>query len=106
MHTSRKDTLRNSTEMTARYEKDDEIEERLANIEEDDRFFNWKLNWTFEFAKCLECGGPKIGHKERKEEKCCYGEFLEGRAWDEKDVEEMEEKIRSKGRSHIPATPW
>ena len=42
----------------------------------------------------MECGGPKIGHKERKEEKCCYGEFLEGNAWNKKDVEEMEKKIR------------
>ena len=41
--------------------------------------------------------GPK-DWKERNGEQCCYGEFLEGRAWDAKDVEEMEEKIRSMRR--------
>ena len=40
------------------YEKDNEIEERLANIVKDEGSFN--DDGIFEFAKCLECGGPKI----------------------------------------------
>ena len=62
MHPSRKDTLRNSNEMTARYEKDNEIEHALTMIHKDeykdDGFFN--EYGTFEFAKCSGCGGPKI----------------------------------------------
>ena len=52
MFPTRKDTWRNSTEMMARYEKDDEIEHALTMIYKDeykdDGFFN--DDGTFEFA--------------------------------------------------------
>ena len=75
--------------MTACYEKDDEIEKVLATIYKDEYKDDGSFNddGTFELAKCLECGGPKIGHKKRNEEKCCYGKFLKGNSWDEEDVE-------------------
>ena len=92
MFPERKNTLRNSTEMMARYEKDDKIEHALTMIYKDDRFFN--DNGTFEFAKCLECGGPKIGHGKRNEKKCIYGEFLKGKSWSDEDVKDMENRIR------------
>ena len=96
MHPSRKDTLRNSTEMTARYEKDDEIEHALTMIHKDehkdDGFFN--ENVTFEFAKCSGCGGPKIGHSKRNEKNCIYEEFLKGKYWSVEEVKDMEDKIR------------
>ena len=83
--------------MMARYEKDDEIERALTMIYKDeykdDGFFN--DDGTFEFAKCLECGGPKIGHMKRLQKKCCYKEeFLKESSRKEEDVEEMENKIR------------
>ena len=96
MHPTRKDTLRNSTEMMARYEKDDKIENALTIIYKDeykdDRFFN--DDGTFEFAKCFECGGPKIGHGKRNEKKCIYGEFLKVKSWSGEDVKDVENKIR------------
>ena len=96
MFPTRKDTLRNSTEMMARYEKDDKIENALTIIYKDeykdDRFFN--DDGTFEFAKCFECGGPKIGHGKRNEKKCIYEEFLKGKSWSDEDLKDMENKIR------------
>ena len=97
MRTSRKDTLRNSTEMMTRYEKDNEIEHALKMMfkdeYKDDGFFNEKGD--FEFAKCSSCGGPKIGHSKRKEKDCVYEEFLKGKTWNKDEIEEMENKIKS-----------
>ena len=69
MFPERKNTLRNSTEMMACYEKDDEIEKVLTMIWKDEYKDDGSFNddGTFELAKCLECGGTKIGHKKRKE---------------------------------------
>ena len=59
----------------------------------DDGYFNEKGD--FVFAKCSSCGGPKIGHKKRKEKDCVYEEFLKGKTWSEDEIEEMEKKIKS-----------
>ena len=68
--------------MTARYEKDNEIERYFNKIYKDeykdDGFFNEKGD--FEFAKCSSCGGPKIGHSKRKDKDCEYDQFLIGTA--------------------------
>ena len=95
MFPNRKDTLRNSTEMMARYEKDDDIERALTMIDreeyKDDGFFH--EDGTFEFAKCFGCGGPKIGHSKRTEKDCSYVEFLKGKKWGEEEIRDMEDRI-------------
>ena len=47
MITERKNTLRNSTEMTACYEKDDEIKKVLATIYKDEYKITHQIKWFF-----------------------------------------------------------